>query len=68
LIGDGLARRRPENLNWRRVPVVAVSAFSMPGDREKAFEAGFDGYLSKPITPQTFVHEIADFLPPELRV
>jgi two-component system cell cycle response regulator DivK len=31
------------------VPVVAITAFAMLEDRQKAFEAGFDGYFSKPI-------------------
>ena len=31
------------------VPVVAVTAFAMLEDRQKAFEAGFDGYFAKPI-------------------
>ena len=51
----------------RRVPVIAVTALSMPGDREKILSAGFKGYLSKPIDPETFVQTIAKFLPPELR-
>jgi two-component system cell cycle response regulator DivK len=67
LSGYEVARCLHEERTWHRVPLVAVSAFSMPGDREKAFEAGFDGYLSKPITPETFVREIAAFLPPQLR-
>ena len=32
-----------------RVPVVAITAFAMLDDRQKAFEAGFDGYFAKPI-------------------
>jgi two-component system cell cycle response regulator DivK len=63
LNGYELVRRLMEDPSWRRVPLVAVSAFSMPGDRERALEAGFDGYLTKPITPETFVQEIAAFLP-----
>ncbi|MBI2315540.1 MAG: response regulator [Betaproteobacteria bacterium] len=51
----------------RAIPVVAVTAFSMPGDREKAIAAGFNGYFSKPIDPETFVGQIEDFLRPELR-
>jgi two-component system cell cycle response regulator DivK len=31
------------------VPVVAITAFAMLEDRQKAFEAGFDGYFAKPI-------------------
>ena len=47
--------------------IVAVTAFSMPRDRDKVLTAGFDGYLSKPIEPETFVADIEAFLPAELR-
>lgn len=57
-----------ENADWRRVPVIAVTAFSMEGDRETAITAGFDDHITKPITPETFVAQIEAFLPPQLRV
>ena len=44
------------------VPVVAVTAYAMVGDRERILAAGFDGYVAKPIDPQRFVGEIASFL------
>lgn len=47
---------------WRAVPLVAVTAFSMPGDREKALEMGFNDHLAKPITPETFVEQVQAFL------
>lgn len=47
----------------RAIPVIAVTAFSMPGDRSKVIEAGFDGYLSKPIEPELFVRQIEEHLP-----
>ncbi|MDP3841670.1 MAG: response regulator [Oxalobacteraceae bacterium] len=49
------------------IPVIAVSALAMVGDREKMLEAGFDGYIGKPIEPATFVSQIEQFLPPALR-
>jgi CheY-like chemotaxis protein len=49
------------------IPVVAVTAFSMSGDRSAAFSAGFDGYISKPIDPEHFVAQVEAFLRPELR-
>lgn len=51
----------------RRVPIVAVTAFAMVGDRERVLAEGFDGYLSKPINPQTFVTDVEAFIPPAFR-
>ena len=34
----------------RSIPVIAITALSMEGDRERMLEAGFDGYLAKPIS------------------
>jgi two-component system cell cycle response regulator len=44
------------------IPLIAVTAYAMVGDRERVLAAGFDGYISKPIDPQTFVPQIAAFL------
>lgn len=44
-------------------PLVAVTAFAMSGDRERALSGGFDGYISKPIVPEAFLEQIAPFLP-----
>jgi two-component system cell cycle response regulator DivK len=52
---------------WPRVPLIAVTAFSMSGDRETALMAGFDEHISKPITPETFTGQIEAFLHPHLR-
>lgn len=46
------------------VPVLAVTALAMAGDREKVLAAGFDGYISKPIEPDSFVAELEAFLAP----
>lgn len=47
--------------------IVAVTASAMVGDREKIAAAGFDGYIQKPIDPETFVAEVEKFLPREAR-
>ena len=64
--GYEVLRHLHQAARWRRIPVIAVTAFSMPGDCETALAAGFDGYFTKPITPETFVGEVEAFLPPEL--
>jgi len=43
---------------FRKVPIVAVTAHAMQGDRDLCLEAGCDGYLSKPIDPATFVDSV----------
>ena len=55
---DAVARalRRIEAL--RDTPIVAVTSYAMVGDREKCLAAGCNGYIEKPIDPQTFVSEI----------
>ena len=45
------------------IPTVGVTAFAMVGDRDRILAAGFDGYLSKPIDPMSFVAELERFLP-----
>jgi CheY-like chemotaxis protein len=47
--------------------IVAVTAFAMLGDQERILAAGFDGYISKPIAPESFVTQVERFLAPELR-
>lgn len=43
-------------------PIVAVTSYAMPGDREKAIAVGCNGYLEKPIDPLTFVEEVQRIL------
>jgi len=42
--------------------VVALTAHAMPGDRERALAAGFDGYITKPIDVRTFSEEVGRYL------
>ena len=49
---------------FRKIPLIAVTALAMVGDRDKMLTAGFDGYISKPINPETFVREVEAFWHP----
>jgi CheY-like chemotaxis protein len=42
--------------------IVAVTALAMLGDRERILSAGFDGYIAKPIEPETFARELEPFI------
>ena len=46
------------------IPLVAVTALAMVGDRDRVLAAGFDGYVSKPIDPRRFVAELEAYLRP----
>jgi CheY-like chemotaxis protein len=46
----------------RVIPVLAVTALAMVGDRERLIEAGFNGYIAKPIEPEQFVAQLEPFL------
>jgi CheY-like chemotaxis protein len=45
-----------------QIPIIAVTSYAMPGDRERALAAGCLGYIEKPINPDTFVSQVEAFL------
>jgi PAS domain S-box-containing protein len=54
--------------NWERqtgghVPIVAMTAHAMKGDRERCLEAGMDGYVSKPIQPRDLFQLLEELIP-----
>ncbi|HRE57163.1 MAG TPA: response regulator [Candidatus Kapabacteria bacterium] len=44
----------------KKLPVIAVTGFAQDGDKERYLAAGFNGYLSKPITTSSFVDQIIE--------
>ncbi len=56
-----------EDPGLRHIPVIAVTAFSMVGDRERVLAAGFDDYHSKPIEPENIVGQMEQHLAAPLR-
>ena len=60
--GYELLARIKDDPQLASIPVIAVTALAMVGDREKIATAGFDGYIAKPLEPRTFISEIEQFL------
>ena len=61
---DGLeaTRRLKKDATTRNVPIVAITAYAMKGDEEKALKAGCIGYMPKPINTRTFPETIRNYL------
>lgn len=62
--GYEIARRMKSDARFVTTPLVAITALAMAGDRARIDAAGFDGYITKPIEPTTFVAQIERHLTP----
>ncbi|MGB8213885.1 MAG: response regulator [Anaerolineales bacterium] len=56
------ARELKANYNTSHIPLLALTAHTLPGDRKRAMESGFDGYISKPIDVAHFGETITKTL------
>ena len=61
--GYELARRIKARPELATIPLVAVTALAMVGDRDRILGAGFDAYVSKPIEPTSFIATLATLVP-----
>lgn len=52
-----------KNDELKNIPIVVVTSFAMIGDKNKALDAGADGYIEKPIDPDTFISQMESFIP-----
>jgi CheY-like chemotaxis protein len=62
LDGYGVLRELRADPRLSGLHVVALTAFAMQGDRERALDAGFDGYITKPVEIAALRQEIKKFL------
>ena len=60
--GHEAARRLRQDPRWENLPIIAMTAHAMKGDKEKCIAAGMDGYLSKPINPKELITTIETYL------
>lgn len=61
--GYAVARELRSNPALADVPIVAVTSYAMVGDRERILAAGCEGYIEKPINPDTFMAQVEQHLP-----
>lgn len=62
LDGYGLLEALQADPELKDTPVIALTAHAMRGDRERAMQAGFHYYITKPLRPETFVNEVLTLL------
>ena len=60
--GTVVLRNLKDEPRTAQIPVVALTSFAMKGDRESFLEAGFDGYLEKPISVKAFPDQVRRYL------
>lgn len=59
--GEELTRKIKTDLRWQHVPIVALTAAAMKGDRERLIEAGCDDYISKPIDTRVLANLVGKY-------
>lgn len=62
LDGYEVTRRIKANPDLRAIPIIAVTSFALSGDDIKAYEAGCDGYVTKPYSPRQLLAQVRDTL------
>jgi CheY-like chemotaxis protein len=60
--GYAVAGHLRANPDLAYIPIIAVTSYAMPGDREKTIQAGCNGYIEKPINPDTFMQQVEEHI------
>ncbi len=60
--GYAVARELRKGQALQSTPIIAVTSFAMPGDKDQAILSGCTGYIEKPIDPDKFVSQISLYL------
>jgi two-component system cell cycle response regulator DivK len=64
LDGYAATRRIKANPTLRLIPLIAVTSYALSGDDVKAYEAGCDGYVTKPFSPRALLAKVRQYLEP----
>ncbi len=62
LDGWGLVYELQKDRSTAEIPIFALTAHAMRGDRERAMAVGFYNYLTKPLTPATFMQDLLNIM------
>jgi CheY-like chemotaxis protein len=62
LDGWGFLHEMKQERDTMEIPMIALTAHAMVGDRQRAIEAGFHNYLTKPLTASTFMSQLLQLL------
>ena len=63
MTGLDITKNLKKRANYTNVPIIAITAFAMKGDKEEFLQAGFDHYLAKPFTREELRATIKKYLP-----
>ena len=61
--GYEVTRRIKANPELNHIPIIVVTSYALSGDDKKAFDAGCNGYVTKPFSPRVLLAKIREFLP-----
>jgi two-component system, cell cycle response regulator DivK len=61
--GYEVTRRIKANPALKHIPIIVVTSYALSGDDRKAFAAGSDGYVTKPVSPKVLLAKIKEHLP-----
>ncbi len=62
LNGYEATRRIKANPALRHIPIIAVTSYALSGDDAKAYEAGCNGYVTKPFSPRALLAKIREYI------